>query len=178
MCGRLAMAASIWLIAGCSSATNGPQATSAATATSSNVVVTFTGAVSGTMTPRAGFAPSCQLPLAGEVPPVWVYRVFGTVGVYHDVAFEIAVDDYKGPATYRNPAASVTVGPIGTDLKTSQTFRSTTNATLVVNADELSGNVEATLHAYPSYHGGNLSSATVHAQGAFICSRLKATESP
>ena len=128
--------------------------------------------------PQSRFCAQCQLPFAGEVPPVWVYRVFGTVGVYHDVAFEIAVDDFKGPATYRYPAASVTVGPIGTDLKTSQTFRSTTNATLVVNADQLSGNIEATLHAYPSYHGGNLSNASVHAQGAFICSRLKPAESP
>jgi hypothetical protein len=114
-----------------------------------NVVVTFTGAVSGTMTPRTGFEPSCLLPFPGKVPPVWIYRVLGTVGVYHIVALEIGVDGYKGPTTCRNSAVGVTVGPIGTDLKTSETFRSTGNATLLVNADERSGKIEATLGAYP-----------------------------
>lgn len=108
---------------------------------------------------------------------MWVYRVLGTVGVYHDVALEIGVDDYKGPTTYRNSAVGVTVGPIGTDLKTSETFRSTGNATLLVHADELSGNIEATLRAYPTYHGGNPSTATVHVKGPFTCRNLKPAES-
>jgi hypothetical protein len=179
MLGRLAVAASIWLMAGCSAATNAPPATSATSPTATPAGVMFTGAVSGTMTSMPGFEPSCQLPFPGEVPPGWVYRVLGTVDVYHGVAFEIGVDDYKGPAPYRNSAVSIVIlGPIGSDLKTSVTFESTGNATLIVNADELSGTIEATLRPHPSYPGGIVSPATVHVQGTFSCRRLKPAATP
>lgn len=177
---RLAVAASIWLMAaGCSSATNPPQA--AASPSSSQVGVRFTGAVTGTMISKAGFGPpSCQLPRPYEVPKVWVYRVIGTVGLYHDVAFEIGVDDYKGPATYRNSAISIVIlGPIGTDLKASQTFESSGNGTLVINADELSGSIDTTVRAHPSYPGGTVNAATAHVHGTFTCKSLRPrAESP
>ncbi len=174
---RLAVAASIWLMAAaCSATTNPPPA--AASPFSSQVGVRFTGAFSGTMTPR--FEPSCQLPLPVEPLKVWVYRVIGSVEVCQGVAFEIQVDDYKGPAAYRNSAVSIVVlGPIGADLKTSVTFQSTGIASLVINADELSGTIEATLRPYPTFPGGIVSPATVHVQGRFSCKSLRPpAESP
>jgi hypothetical protein len=73
----------------------------------------------------------------------------------------------------------VVLGPIGADLKTSVTFQSTGNATLVVHADELSGTIEATLRPYPTFHGGIVSPATVHVQGTFSCKSFRSpAESP
>jgi hypothetical protein len=93
---------------------------------------------------------------------------------------KIGVDDYKGPATYRNSAISIVIlGPIGTDLKASQTFESGGNGTLVINADEVSGSIDTVVRAHPTYPGGIVNAATVHVQGTFNCKNLRPpAESP
>jgi hypothetical protein len=142
-----------------------------------NPIPVFTGDVSGSIVPKSpAFAPSCQLPTNNLGPRGWVYSAFGSIGkdniAKDNVILSIQVQPYKGPSTYVGKDATASLGPVGRDILAAQTYRSIAPGTrVVIGSGELSGSIDASMKAFPTFPTGPSISSTAHVRGNFSCTR-------